>query len=122
MLPIRQVTLDDLYEGGISKQSLAQPIEHRGEASNGHAEEDASRAQDTMCLTQCHEAVSTLSQVIQRAKQEHDIDARVSTVQMARVTDLDPCQRSVRLCLGSLPGLFHVQGVRINQMHFIALS
>src|SRR6266571_4987728 len=75
-----------------------------------------------MHLLQRHEAISPLVQMIQRAEQEYDINARISTFQMASVTDLDPCQGSVWLCLGSLPSEFHVQGMRINQMHFIALS
>ena len=80
MLPIRQITLDDLYEGRIIKESLAHPVERRSEARNAHGKQDASRSQDPMRFTQCLETAGTFSQVIQGSKQEHDVDTRVSTL------------------------------------------
>src|SRR5262249_25548452 len=121
MLPIRQITIDDLHEGGIVKQSLAQTIESRGEARNAHGEHETSRMQDAMRFAKGSEPVCPLSQMIQRTKQEHHIDARVRALQATGVTNLYLCEGSVRLRLRSLPCQFHMQGNGIDEMHFIAL-
>src|SRR5690348_8276885 len=121
MLPIRQVTLNDLHKGGIVKQALAQTIESRGEARNAYGQQETSRTQDTMRFTKGSETICPLGQMIQRTEQEHDIDAFVRTLQAASVTDLYLCEGSVWLCSRSLPCQFHMQGNRIDEMHFIAL-
>src|SRR6266568_7603892 len=108
MLPIHQVALDNLGEGGIVKQSLAQPIERRGEAGNAHGEQEASRSQDAMGFTQSREPINSLSQVIQRTKHEHHIAAFVRALEAASVTDLYTCEGSVWLRLGSLPRQFNL--------------
>src|SRR5258708_8367816 len=71
MLPIHQVALDNVGEGGIVKPSLAQPIERRGEAGNAHGEKEAARSQDTMRFMQSPEPVNSLGQLLQPTKQQH---------------------------------------------------
>src|SRR5947209_19677686 len=114
VLPISQVTFDDLHEGGIIQESLAQSIEYRGKTGNADSEKNASMTQYPMCFTQRFETIGAFSQVIQGTKQEHNIDASIRTLKAARVTDHYLCKGSVGLRLGSLPSQFHVQWMRID--------
>src|SRR5260221_6331372 len=118
MLPIHQVTRDNLGEGGIVKQPLAQTIQRRGKAGNAHSEQEASRSQNTMGFLQRREPINPFGQVIQRTKQEHHIAAFVGALEVASVTDLDTGKGSVWLRRRSLPCHFDMQGSRIDEMHF----
>src|SRR5258708_34532109 len=121
MLPCRQGARDKLSEGRTVKQSLAQPIERRGEGGNARGEQEASRSRDTMGFLQSREPIHSLGQVIQRTKHEHHIAALVRALEAARVTDLYTGKGSVWLRRRSLPRQFDMQGSRIDEMPFIPL-
>jgi hypothetical protein len=60
--------------------------------------------------------------MIERPKQKHGIGTLVSAIYLSCIADFKASNMVIRLGLGSLAGLFHMQRHYIGQVHFVTLS
>jgi hypothetical protein len=114
VLSVGQVALDDRFEARFAKVAAEQPVHSGGVAADRGGRQDATGTKHAMPLGQRPDPVGAFGEVVERAQQQHRIDAGVGSVQHTRIAPGDPGQAR------HASGLLDVQRHRIDQVDLIS--
>ena len=94
VLSFANVSFDNRVELRLGDKSANEPIVGRCESRDCSRNEEAARTQDSSCLGERGETILRLREVVERAKEQDDIDRVIGPGQMACITDLSTRQFS----------------------------
>ena len=109
---VLEVALDRGLEAVLLQQA-PQPVDRRRVARDHRRGDEPARLDHAARLGQRGDAVGALVQVVERAEQQHGVEALVLERQLARVADQRAREPEPR-------GLLDVAGDRIHQVHLVA--
>ena len=122
MLAGPQIVRHDRRGGRISQEAPGESAEERREARNPHGEDQAATTENPPRLAQRHDPFAALREVIERAHQQHGVDAGVGHVEPARIAEPDAGEGTLGLARGGLARLLDVQRRGVDQMHAVTTT
>ena len=118
---VRQIAIDDGRECRLPERTLLDAVTRRREPGDVRGHNKPARNEDPSSFGECSETVAPFNQVIQRTKQEDNVESCVRHVKLPCITEIGTGQRRLRRSR-QCPSPLDVARYWVDEMDLITTS